>query len=189
MKRPEIAVFGGSFNPPHIAHQQALAWALSQPPVARALVVPTFQHAFHKPMESFAHRFAMAELAFGWMDRVSVSRIEQELGGDSFMVRTLEALSDAMPDMQLRLLIGEDVLADAPRWREFERVKTLAPLLVLGREGHRAGAEVAFTLPDVSSTEVRRRLQLGESVADLVPASVIAYIDHHHLYRMRVLAS
>lgn len=189
MTRPEVAVFGGSFNPPHIAHQQALTWALSQKAVARALVVPTFQHAFHKPMESFHHRFAMAELAFGWIERVSVSRIEEELGGDSFMVRTLEALSDAMPDVQLRLLIGEDVLADAARWREFERVRSLAPLLVLGREGHRSAAHVTHSLPDVSSTEVRRRLQHGESVADLVPASVITYIEAHNLYRMQVLAS
>jgi nicotinate-nucleotide adenylyltransferase len=179
----EVAVFGGSFNPPHVAHVFAASWVLSATRVQSLIVVPTFQHPFHKAMAPFEQRLAMTERAFADLKRVTVSRVEAELGGDSYTLRTLEELQKRMPDVGLRLVVGEDLLAESSRWHAFDRVIALAPLLVLGREGHRAGADLAVTLPEVSSTEVRRRLHSNEPVEGIVPASVMDYIAEHRLYR------
>ena len=176
-----IGVFGGSFDPPHAGHVLFVAYALAVAPIDRVLVVPTFRHPFGKPMAPFEDRVAMAELAFAAMRDVSVSRIEEELGGESYTIRTIEALRTQTPDASLRLLIGADVLASTPRWREFDRIASMAPPFVVGRSG--AGPlEDAPELPAISSSTVRARYAAGEPVDRLVPRSVDAYVRAHRLY-------
>src|SRR5580700_9701846 len=119
----KVAVFGGSFNPPHVGHVLACALVLSTEDVDRVLVVPAYKHAFAKALAPFDDRVTMCELALGWMPRVEVSRVEQELGGDSLTIRTLEHLAHAHPDWRLRLVIGADILAETSRWARFDDVR------------------------------------------------------------------
>lgn len=180
-----LGIFGGSFDPPHAGHVLLVAYALSVAPIARVLVVPTFAHPFGKDMAPYADRVAMCERAFGVLSRVSVSRVEEELGGESFTVRTLEALTRQMPGTPLRLLIGADVLPDTPRWREWERVSTLAPPFVVGRSGSAPLDDGTPVLPAISSTLVRSRYRGGLEVEQLVPREVDAYVREHGLYGTR----
>jgi nicotinate-nucleotide adenylyltransferase len=177
-----IGVFGGSFNPPHIAHVLACALVLSTEDIDRLLVVPAFQHPFAKPLEPFDDRVLMCELAMGWMPGVEVSRVEEELGGESRTLRTLQHLAGTNANSSLRLVIGADVLADAPRWYGFEAIAKLAPPIVLGRAGV-AGAGPAL-LPDVSSTHVRAVIAQGAwtEAARLVPRAVLAHVRAQGLY-------
>src|SRR5678816_1236754 len=92
-----VAIFGGSFNPPHVAHMLAVVYALSTQQIERVLVVPVFQHPFAKELAPFEDRLAMARLALGWLPRTEVSTIERELGGESRTLRTIEALADRHP--------------------------------------------------------------------------------------------
>jgi len=179
----QIAVFGGSFNPPHIAHVLAAAWALSSVPLTRLLVVPTYRHPFQKAMAPYEHRVRLCELAFAELPRAEISRIEAELGGESLTVRTLEELQRRLPHASLRLVIGSDLLAETAKWHAFERIAELAPPLVVGRAGHEHG-ELAgrYALPPISSTEVRRRLRTGEDVSGLVPHAVADYVRERALY-------
>jgi nicotinate-nucleotide adenylyltransferase len=179
----QIAVFGGSFNPPHVAHVLAAAWALCSEPFSRLLVVPTYRHPFQKAMAPYEHRLRLCELAFAELRRVEVSRIEAELGGESLTLRTLEELRRRFPGARLRLVIGSDLLAETSKWYAFERVAELAPPLVVGRAGHEGGdlAE-RCVLPPISSTDVRRRLRTGGDVSGLVPHAVAAYARRHGLY-------
>ena len=179
-----IGVFGGSFDPPHAGHVLFVAYALCVAPIDRVLVVPTFQHPFGKPMAPFDDRVAMAELAFAVIRDVSVSRIEEELGGESYTIRTIEALRIQMPNASLRLLIGGDVLAETPRWREFERIASIAPPFVVGRSGADP-IEDAPELAAISSTSVRARYAAAGSVDRLVPRAVDAYVRAHALYGTR----
>lgn len=182
--RETIGVFGGSFDPPHCGHVLLATYAISVAPIDRLLVVPTFQHPFGKPLAPFEHRVAMAERAFWLLRGVEVSRIEQELGGASYTVRTLEALRAREPGAELRLLVGADVLGDVERWRDFERVRELAPLFVVGRSGYPREDDVETPdLPAISSTVVRARLRAGEHVAGLVPRAVERYCLEHGIYR------
>jgi nicotinate-nucleotide adenylyltransferase len=178
-----VAVFGGSFNPPHVAHVLACALVLSVEDVDRLLVVPAYRHPFAKPLAPFEDRATMCELAMAWMPRVEVSRVEEELGGESRTLRTLESLSGAHPDWSLRLVIGADILAEAPRWFGFDAIEKLAPPIVLGRPGFPASGAAAL-LPEVSSTQVRSAIARGawDEVEKLVPRAVLAHARARGLY-------
>ena len=85
-----VAIFGGSFNPPHVAHVLAVTYVLATEDLDEILVVPCFRHPFAKELAPFEDRFAMCELAMAWLPKVTVSRVEQELGGESRTLRTVE---------------------------------------------------------------------------------------------------
>ncbi|WP_437727304.1 nicotinate (nicotinamide) nucleotide adenylyltransferase [Sorangium sp. So ce861] len=194
-----VAIFGGSFNPPHVAHVLAATYAISVAPVDEVLVVPVYRHPFSKELAPFEHRLAMCQLALGWLPRVSVSAVERDLGGESLTLRTLEHLAAAHPGWAMRLLVGADVLPDLPRWHRFDRIEQLAPPIVLGRSGFAATAAervdaaaeprpllrpADVLLPQISSSEIRRAFAAGdlEAVRQRVPRAVLDYALAHGLY-------
>ena len=105
-----VAVFGGSFNPPHVAHVLACVLARKTGGVDRVLVVPTYRHAFAKALAPYERRLAMCELAMGDLPGVEISRAEEELGGESRTLRLLEHLARARPHDTFRLLVGAGLL-------------------------------------------------------------------------------
>jgi nicotinate-nucleotide adenylyltransferase len=179
-----VAVFGGSFNPPHLGHVLACSFVLATEDLDRVLVVPTYQHPFAKPLAPYDDRVAMCELALATLPGVEVSRVEEELGGESRTLRTLQHLAAHHPDWQLRLVIGADVLAEAPRWFGFDAIARLAPPIVVGRAGFPPPRPAALLVPDVSSTHVRAAIAGGawDEVAQLVPRRVLEYARAKGLY-------
>jgi nicotinate-nucleotide adenylyltransferase len=147
-----------------------------------------FGHAFDKQLSAFEHRLRMCQLAFGKLPFVEVSPIEASLAPPNYTLHTLQALKAIHPDWQLRLAIGSDVLAEASQWHRFEAVAKLAPPFVFARHGTDPHDTSPHLLPAVSSTELRARLRCGhdptvrESLAELVPLSVIDYAVSHRLY-------
>ncbi len=184
-ERGEIAVLGGSFNPPHVAHMMMAYWTLATQPVAEVWLLPSFRHPFGKALVAFEDRVEMCRLAAGAVRGVEVCTAEAELANDPLVgktARTLEHLTAKHPDRRFALIIGSDVLAEASKWYRFDRVRELARLIVVGRAGY-PGPEGAPALPEISSTEIREKLQRGEDVSALVPASVLRYIEEKGLYR------
>jgi len=186
-EKTNVGIFGGSFNPPHVGHVLAVALAFTQFEVGRVVVIPTFRHPFAKELVDYNDRIAMCERAMGWLPRVEISRIEEQLGGESRTLRTLEHLQDAHPDWSLRLIMGADLLAESSKWFGFERIAELAPPIVLGRVGVALSDMPPPVLPSISSTEVRAMLARGdvEAASAFVPRAVLAYIQEHALYTER----
>lgn len=182
--------FGGSFDPPHVAHVLCVSYALAVGDFERALVVPVFEHAFGKSLGDFAHRARLCELAFEGDPRVEVSRVESELPRPNYTLRTLEHLRRTRPELELRLLMGSDVVGDTSKWFGFDQVEKLAPPFVVPRAGAAgSGSASGFgLLPELSSTEVRELLaeradpRIHEQLALVLPRRVLAYIDEHGLY-------
>ena len=122
MTRPpaRIALFGGSFNPPHIAHELAALYVLETQPVDELWFVPVYAHPFGKELATYAHRVAMCELvAHALGPRAKVSRAEEELAlRPGFAVsRTLDLVGHlAQPGIELRLVIGADILGETAKW-------------------------------------------------------------------------
>jgi nicotinate-nucleotide adenylyltransferase len=182
----QVGIFGGSFNPPHIAHVLAATYVLQCCAIDRVLVIPTFQHPFAKALTPFEDRLEMCRRAFSDLSRVEISAVEAELGGESKTVRTLEHLHAQHPDWQMRLIVGSDVVHELDRWWSPERVKELAPPIVLGRLGVAppAGYESApRVLPEISSTAIRTALSRGESQDHVLPRRVVEWINERGLYR------
>jgi nicotinate-nucleotide adenylyltransferase len=184
----QVAFYGGSFNPPHVAHVLAAVYALSVG-FERVLVVPVFEHAFDKPLTSFVERVQLCELAMTWLPEVEVSRIEERLPVPSLTLRTIETIKAEHPEWQLRLLVGADALVDSVKWHRFQEIARLAPPFVLGRVGVVHAAAPPPVLPGISSTRVRsllaRRHVDAAARAELelaVPKRVLEWIEAHGLY-------
>jgi nicotinate-nucleotide adenylyltransferase len=184
----EVALYGGSFDPPHVAHVMAITYLRTVLGMARVVVVPVYAHAFDKELAPYAHRLQMCKLAFADLRGVEVSALEQELGPPGWTLRTAQEVARRHPRWQLRLAIGADVLADVHRWHSFEELVQLAPPVVLGRRGTVRPDAPPALLPEVSSTEVRALLATRDraesrvALGRLVPRAVLHYITEHGLY-------
>jgi nicotinate-nucleotide adenylyltransferase len=177
-----LAIFGGSFDPPHVGHTLVAAYVMAAHGCDRVLVVPTGQHAFGKRLSPLAHRVRMCEMAMACLRNVEVSSIEGSLPAPNRTLHTIEAIAATYPNVQLRLVLGSDLLSETHAWHNFARVTELAPLIVIERQGHERADASSPALPAVSSTDMRRRLRAGESTASWLCPSVAAYATQHQLF-------
>ena len=174
-------IYGGSFNPPHMAHLMVCAYALASGEVDRVLVIPCARHAFNKEMIPYNHRLKMCQLAIeDIFQNVEVSDIESQRSEISYMIDTLKELQIRHPDDSFRLIIGTDILEEIPRWKEPDQVREIAPILVVPRldskKVEQDSGDYHFTLPEISSSLIRKKLSSNESINGLVPAKVENYI-------------
>src|ERR1051326_2001736 len=111
-----VALFGGSFNPPHVAHQLVALYVLETQPVDELWFVPTYAHPFGKPLAPYADRVAMCELVAAPLGpRAKVARAEEERARRPTFVasRTLDLVEYLAADgHELRLVCGSDILGD-----------------------------------------------------------------------------
>ncbi|HWJ56125.1 MAG TPA: nicotinate (nicotinamide) nucleotide adenylyltransferase [Vicinamibacterales bacterium] len=178
-----VALFGGSFNPPHVAHQMVALYVLETAPVDEVWFVPAYEHAFGKPLAPFADRLSMCELAAAALrPRVRVSAVEGEIGGRSLTLRTVRRLSELHPEHTFSLVIGSDLQGDIASWYGGDELQRTVPFIVVGRPGS-PSPPGGVSIPDVSSSAVRAALAAGKSVDELVPRAVLDYIVRKGLYQ------
>lgn len=177
-----VALFGGSFNPPHVAHQLVALYVLETAGVDQLWMIPCFQHPFEKALEPFEDRRRMCELAAEALGpRVKVSDVEARLGGESRTLRTVQALRAAHPDVELALVIGSDLEAETATWYGADELRQSVSFIVVGRTGFARPGLLA--MPAISSTEIRERLRAqGNEVEALLPRRVLDYIRQRRLY-------
>ena len=196
-----FGLFGGSFNPPHVAHLAVAEACAEAAGLDRVLWMPVPDPPHKAGAEHTAslaapeHRLAMARLAVAGNTRFEVSTAEFERPGPHFTVDTLRALRACYPGDDLALVVGGDSLAAFASWREPEAVLALARLVVYARPGSVltgvSDAVLARTTLvdgpglDLSATELRGRIAAGLSVRYLVPDAVVGYIAAHGLYGAR----
>jgi nicotinate-nucleotide adenylyltransferase len=195
-----IGILGGTFNPPHLAHLICAQEAFLQLGLDRVVLIPA-RIPPHKPVEEEPgpeHRLELCRLAIqGDEHRFEVSDVEIAREGPSYTVDTLNELRSSAPDHELFLIVGGDIAAGLPDWRDPERVLSLATLAIAKRRGtSRADVDNAmrvlrggeraqfFRMPQIaiSSTMLRERVRAGDSIRYYTPDPVISYIDRHHLY-------
>jgi nicotinate-nucleotide adenylyltransferase len=195
----QVGILGGTFNPPHLGHLVCAQEAYLQLELDRVMLMPA-RIPPHKPVEhepGVAHRLELCRLAVQGDDRFSVSDLELSRPGPSYTVDTLDELNSSEPNNELFLIVGGDVAAGLPQWREPERVLGLATLAVARRRGTAwASVESAlrglrggdrarfFRMPEigVSSTIVRERVRARQPIRYIVPDQVAEYIARHRLY-------
>jgi len=180
----DVALIGGSFNPPHVGHLLAAHYVRATEPVDAVWLVPADRHPYGKHLAPFEHRRRMCELLCadtpGWLQ---VSDVEHQLGGSGRTVDTLRHLAASYPGQRWTLVLGSDLFSDFPNWKEPDAIHSLARLLVLNRAGHPSAAAVGPPMAHVSSSEVREALAAGQDVSHLVPRAVLAYALAMGLYK------
>jgi len=193
-------IYGGSFDPIHNGHVAAAETVLHRRALDRVFFVPAASPP-HKPngcVAAFDDRVAMARLAAAPEHGLEVLDIEGEREGPSYTVDTLDALLAAHPEEHFELLVGADMLGDLPHWKDPHRILEIAQVVAFARPGAELTREraefaavfgeeraVIVEIPAIpaSSSLVRERVRSGDSVTDLVPKAVAAYIRERHLYR------
>ena len=203
MSTQRIGILGGTFDPIHLGHLEAASAAQRALSLDRVLLLPsrTPPHRSTEPRASVFHRFAMAALAAAERGML-VSDIELRREGPSYTALTLEALHrDGYAPAQLFFITGSDAFADVATWYDYPRILQLATFVVVSRPGAPKISDliphpqslipdstrptvlsVEAETPDVSATDIRRRVGAGESIDGLVPSSVAGHIRRHHLY-------
>jgi nicotinate-nucleotide adenylyltransferase len=194
-----IGVFGGSFDPVHLAHLILAEQGREQGRLDQVWFVPAARPPHkHSELTPFDRRVEMLQLAVAGNPAFRVEEVEKDRAGPSYTADTLDELATKHPGHEWALLVGSDTLRDLPGWHEPRRIVARAEVLVMARPGaavvplaelrEKLGAEVRVTvaampLVDISSTEVRERLRTGRSVRYLVPRAVEMYAGEKGLYR------
>lgn len=200
-----LGVLGGSFNPPHLGHLALARHALRELELDELLLVPA-QRSPHKldvVDPGGEHRLQMCRLLLAGEQRLSAGALELERPGPSYTVDTLRALHARHPYTRLTFVLGDDVARTLLAWRAPRELLALAELAVVLRadssrapDGEREVRRTLGGLPqervrflamppiEVSSSQVRARIQSGESIDALVGADVAKYIAARQLYRV-----
>ncbi len=190
-------MFGGTFDPPHVGHLAAARAALDAVALDRVLWIPaaTPPHKARAPVASARARRRMVEAAVRGRPGMELCDLELRRGGPSYTVDTVRALVEKRPEWSLALVMGADLWAGFPDWREAEAIAEMADVVVASRPGFRVEAAPAWggppprivRLPEVpvSSSAVRARLERGSSVEGWLSRDVLAVVEEERLYRGR----
>jgi len=193
----KLALFGGSFDPPHLGHLAFARFALDALQPDRLLWLPAGRQ-WQKPDQVMAapvHRVAMLKRLTADEPRYVVDERELHRRGPSFTADTLREFAAQNPGAELMFLIGQDQYAKLPTWYRAEVVAELATLVVVPRAGEHVVAPAGMPrhrlqvldLPNtpVSSTAVREAIARGEDICPMVGAEVASYIAAHRLYEKK----
>jgi len=201
-----LAIYGGSFSPPHLGHVSAALALYRELQPDRLLIMPSLISPREKsePAEKSEHRVAMCRAAFeeeaGFCGRVRVSDYELSNNRVSYTYLTVDHFAD-MAD-KLYLLMGTDMLFRLDSWKNFRGILEKATVCFAERrentpqhrketdgiiEKYRTeyGADIIRLEHDrieISSTELRKRIESGESCSKYLPAGVEEYIRLNRLY-------
>ena len=187
-----LGVYGGSFDPPHLGHLLPVIDAAEQLDLDGVRYVPASTQPLKVGRASAgpADRLAMTERLVQGIPGFSVDPAEIDRPGLSYTVDTLAGLAEAHPGAELFLLLGADAYALFDKWRDPERIRTLATIVVMVRgdsallPSARSGMQVLQSRRvDISSTELRARVRDGRTIRGFVPDAVADYIAEQRLYR------
>ncbi len=199
-----IGIYGGSFDPIHIAHLLLAETAMEQLALDRVHFVLANQSPLKTQSAASPNdRKEMLHLATCGNDKFVVDDRELNRPGVSYTVDTLQDIHSEFPDAKLFLIMGADALNDLPRWKSPGEICQLAQIAVSYRAGHsmpdfsvlgRFASEEymaqaisnSIQMPqlDISSTEIRERIAKQGSIRYRVPAAVAAFIHQHGIYQV-----
>lgn len=193
-RRPgrRIGVFGGTFDPPHIAHLVVAADVRDALGLDVVLMVPAgepWQKVGTVPVSPAGDRLDMLAAATAGVEGLEVCELEVRRRGPTYTVDTLEELGAAEPGAELFLVLGADAAAGLGTWHRSEALAGLCRIVVVDRPGSPGPVPAGFEVTrveaprlDISSTELRRRRLEGRSLRFLVPDGVVSLIEERGLY-------
>lgn len=195
-----IGIFGGTFNPIHQGHVHLAKHYIQELKLDKLLVIPTKYppHKMARDLVSGKDRLEMCRLAFGDCPQAQVSDMEIVRPGRSYTVDTIRQLRKDYPQAKLFLLVGGDMFRSFHRWYCFEEILQNCTLCTAARERNElqelARCRILLSqysenlmildIPvlELSSTEIRSRLEKGENCSGLLLEAVLSYIREQKLY-------
>jgi len=195
-----IGLLGGTFDPVHLGHLVLADQCREQAGLDAVWFFPARQppHKGGKSISAPRHRLEMLKIAVSGTPQFSICDIELQRDGPSYTVDTLMQLQTLHPDHEFLLIVGADMLADFPNWREPGRIAAMSRLIAVNRgrdvsvvasaaikltkELNARIQVVEMSAIDISASDIRERVSQGKSIRFLTPRGVEMYIAAHGLY-------
>lgn len=193
----KIGIMGGTFNPIHNAHLLIAELAREEYGLERIIFVTGGNPPHKESNVSAEHRFKMTRLAIEDNEYFEDDDFEIKRSEKSYTLHTLKFLKDKYPEDELFFIIGEDSLADLPKWYKTEEILELCSLLVFARKSHKTFLgtlnkmrkkykeniyPISAPIIEISSTDIRNRIRDTKSIKYMVPDKVIEYVKEHRFY-------
>lgn len=200
-----IAILGGAFDPIHNGHIALCKSALDLLPIQQFFFIPSFNHPFKgiASFFTFEERCELINLAikenFPNNSYITVNEIEKQTPGENFTYLTLNKLHNQYPYSTLYFILGTDNLKAIHLWKNIDQILKLAKLACFKRKGFDMDAILKvidsnntpatmeairqniydFDGPEVSSTEIKVKINSNKSLEGLTPTSVINKIKEY----------
>ena len=201
-EKQKVAIYGGTFNPPHIGHVRACEAFYDAIKPDILLVIPSFMPP-HKDLDASASaedRLQMTRLAFSSVPYATVSDIEIVREGKSYTAITLSELSGK--DKELYFLCGTDMFLSMDSWYRPDLIFSLATICYVRRENDSENDKklaeyskyykskynakiipIDISVTEISSSELRQSIKNNKTLSDLLPEKVNNYIQNRGLYK------
>ena len=202
----KIGIFGGTFNPPHKGHSRMVEKMAEELELDKVIIIPN-KVPTHKRCDDLADnhdRLAMCKIAFK-SPKYEISTMEMDRETDSYTIYTVEDLRKKYPNDDLYLIIGSDMFLIFHKWYKHKELLEQCTICVASRDNEeniqklRAyafeqlgvympqldGKHVHISLLDayeVSSSEIRERINMEKSLYGLVAPEIIEYMEQNKLY-------
>lgn len=161
----KIAIFGGSFDPIHIAHKKIVETALKELDIDKLIIVPTYLNPFKKDfLFEPKDRFQLLQKVFKNEKRVEICDFEINQKKLSYTYETIRYIKALYKPSKIYFIIGEDNLKSLHRWHNIDELKENLEFVVASRSGYDLVASEFKTLDiniDISSTSLREKLDLN----------------------------
>lgn len=191
---------GGTFDPIHYGHLIIAEESRREFCLDKVIFVPAGEppHKKDYQVSSVEHRYALTVLATASHPDFVCSRTEIERPGPSYSIDTIRQIKESHPSgTKIYFITGADAMAEILTWHEHDKLKSICKFIAATRPGYNL-AELKDRLPpdyldqviflevpgvQISSTELRARVAVGNPIKYMVPEAVEIYIEKHGLYR------
>jgi len=199
-----IGIFGGTFNPIHMGHLIMADEVCKRHHLSKIIFMPAYipPHKYVDDLAEAQHRYEMIKAAIGKKSKFEVSGLEIIREGKSYTIDTIqEILNHYGEDSEIFLIMGADSLNELELWKEIKKLSQLCHFVIVNRPGFKTEASarlveiigstsildlerlrIEISPVDISSTNIRERVNDGVEIKGLVPECVEAYIKEHGLY-------
>jgi nicotinate-nucleotide adenylyltransferase len=189
----KVGLFFGSFNPIHIGHMIIANIMIENTDIDQVWFVVSPQNPFKK-RASLLHEFDRLDLVNAAIyDNYNMKAIDVEFNmpKPSYTIDTLTYLSETHPDIDFRVIVGEDNLKNFHKWKNADKILELYGLLVYPRpnaqpsdlNAHPKVQMIAAPMIDISATFIRNSIKNDKSVKYLVPQGVDDLIRSRKLFQ------
>lgn len=198
-----IAILGGSFNPPHIGHFIVAQQVLELEKLDEVWLMPLYNHPFQKTIETAEHRLNMTK--FMQTKRILVSDYEVNSKKINYTYYSLTELSKLHPENNFSLIIGSDQLDNLGKWKDIEKLINSHKIFVFPRHNDNDKSKSFYekkiisqfgklheniiildnknlVQSNISSSEIRDRVRTNKSIRYLVDEKIEKYISENKIY-------
>lgn len=200
-KYKKIAIVGGTFNPIHYGHLVTGEMVYHDFNVDKVIFMPTGDPAHKEVNTHNKHRFAMTSMAIADNDKFEISALEIDREGKTYTIDTIEELKKYCDkEVIIYFVMGADSIYHLHKWKEYEKLLTMCEFIGVTRPNYdkcemeilvnelneKYNAKINFLeIPalDISSSDLRKKVEEGISIRYLLPDNVEKYISEFSLYK------